>query len=224
MILAAGLGTRMRPLTNHLPKPLLFVAGKPLIVWHVERLKQAGIVDIVINLAWKGEKIRQYLGNGKHWGVNIAYSDEQPYGALETAGGIRQALHLLGDKPFIVVNGDIWCDYDYSKLFLPTQSKGHIVLVANPPHNTSGDFALKGDWVKNKAEKKFTFSGIGYYCPSLFTTLSEGKRKLAPVIRQAIDRQQITGEYFQGTWHDIGTPERLYALSNRLFTNKTTKY
>ncbi|MEE9444377.1 MAG: nucleotidyltransferase family protein [Cocleimonas sp.] len=224
MILAAGHGTRMRPLTNHTPKPLLKVGGKPLIVWHIEKLKKAGFQDIVINIAWLGEKIPKALGDGTKLGVNIFYSDEQEDGALETAGGIIKALPLLStvlsttrDEPFLVTNGDVWCDYPYQPQNPLKEGKlAHLILVNNPPHHPQGDFALLQNQVENEGKTKFTFSGIGYYHPYLFNNLEPGKRPLAPLLREAMNKGQVTGELFSGDWRDIGTPERLAELDQDL--------
>ena len=224
MILAAGHGTRMRPLTNHTPRPLLKVGGKPLIVWHIEKLEQAGFEDIVINIAWLGDQIPKALGDGEKYGVNLHYSDEQKDGALETAGGIVKALPLLlenSDEPFLVTNGDVWCDYQYSNQNPLTDNKlAHLILVNNPAHNPEGDFFLSptdsGRLVKNEGSPKFTFSGIGYYHPDLFKNLDHGKRPLAPLLREAMKTDLITGELFSGDWRDIGTPERLAELDTDL--------
>ncbi len=218
MILAAGHGTRMRPLTDHTPKPLLKLGGKPLIVWHIEKLKQAGFQDIVINIAWLGEQIPKALGNGSEFGVNLYYSDEQKDGALETAGGIIKALPLLGGEPFLVVNGDVWCDYNYrNQSPLKEDNLAHLILVNNPPHNPKGDFALMPNkQVEVNGNIMFTYSGIGYYHPELFNTLPKGKLALAPILRKAMHKQQISGELFTGDWQDIGTPERLRSLDKKL--------
>jgi MurNAc alpha-1-phosphate uridylyltransferase len=224
MILAAGHGTRMRPLTDHTPKPLLKVGGKPLIVWHIEKLAQAGFEDIIINIAWLGDQIPKALGDGDKYGVNLHYSDEQKDGALETAGGIIKALPLLsetGSEPFLVTNGDVWCDYQYTNNSPLNDSKlAHLILVNNPAHNPEGDFSLspigKAQLVKNEGNPKFTFSGIGYYHPDLFKNLTQGKRPLAPLLREAMQGDDITGEQFNGDWRDIGTPERLAELDTYL--------
>jgi MurNAc alpha-1-phosphate uridylyltransferase len=225
MILAAGHGTRMRPLTDHTPKPLLKVGGKPLIVWHIEKLAKAGFEDIIINIAWLGDQIPKALGNGDKYGVNLHYSDEQKDGALETAGGIIKALALLSgteNEPFLVTNGDIWCDYQYSNHKpLINGQLAHLVLVNNPPHNPEGDFSLsppsnKVQLVKNEGKPTFTFSGIGYYHPDLFKGLAQGKRPLAPLLREAMLKDHISGELFNGDWRDIGTPERLAELDKQL--------
>jgi MurNAc alpha-1-phosphate uridylyltransferase len=213
MILAAGLGTRMRPLTNHTPKPLLEVGVKPLIVWHIEQLKEAGFTEIVINVSYLGQQIIDYLGDGSMFGVSLHFSDEQEEGALETAGGIVKALPLLSET-FLVVNGDVWTDYSYNKKFkLSSDILAHLVLVDNPPHNSEGDFYLTG------TEKKYTFSGIGYYSKKLFEDLDYGKQPLAPLLFEAIKTKQLTTEHFSGQWHDIGTPERLDELNEYLVKN-----
>lgn len=210
MILAAGLGSRMRPLTNNTPKPLLEVGGKPLIVWHIEQLKNAGFENIVINVAYLGEQIIDYLGDGSKFGVNIVFSDEQNEGALETAGGIVKALDKLTDT-FLVVNGDVWTDYTYVKNFkLEENILAHLLLVENPEHNPLGDFFLTG------TEEKYTFSGIGYYSKNLFVGLKYAKAPLAPLLFKAIKNNQVTTEYYSGHWHDIGTPERLKLLDKVL--------
>jgi len=213
MILAAGLGSRMRPLTDHTPKPLLEVGGKPLIVWHIERLKEAGFRDIVINVAYLGQQIIDYLGDGSQYGLNIVFSDEQSEGALETAGGIVKALPLLSET-FLVVNGDVWTDYNYVNDFeLTGKSLAHLVLVENPEHNLKGDFLLTG------TDEKYTFSGIAYYSKRLFENLSYGKAALAPLLFEAIENEKITTEYYTGKWHDIGTPQRLKMLDMLLKRN-----
>lgn len=207
MILAAGRGERMRPLTDTLPKPLLEVRGKPLILWHIEHLADNGFQDIIINIAHLGGKIVEYLGDGSKWGVQIHYSDEQASGALESAGGIKKALPLLGDKPFLVVNGDIFCDYTFDANFDLKGKLAHLILVPNPPHNPKGDFSLLYNLVSNT--KEYTFSGIGYYDPKLFQNVELQKSSLAPLLRENIDKNLISGEVFKNMWHDIGTPQRL---------------
>ena len=215
MILAAGHGTRMRPLTDKSPKPLLEVGGKPLIVWHIENLHRAGFKDIVINIAWLGDQIPAALGDGSQFGVNLYYSDEQQEGALETAGGILKALPLLGDEPFLVVNGDVWCDFPYSTINPLTNDKlAHLILVNNPSQHPEGDFSLKDNNVSNGGENALTFSGIGYYHPALFKGLDFGKHPLAPLLREKMSSRRISGEHFTGDWRDIGTPERLAELNN----------
>ncbi len=216
MILAAGLGNRMRPLTLTTPKPLLAVGDKPLIVWHIEALKQAGITDIVINTAWLGHKLHAYLGDGSQLGVTISWSDEDE--PLETAGGIQKALPLLGDEPFLLVNGDIWLRYDFQSLVDKSlgDNLAHLVLVANPPQHPNGDFAFARashqPQIFSDGEEKYTFAGVSLLSPRLFAHLPTGKAPLAPLLRQAIANGQVTGEYFAGTWVDVGTPERLADL------------
>ena len=215
MILAAGLGTRMRPLTDKTPKPLLQVGGIPLIVWHIERLAHDGFTDIIINIAHLGYQIPEALGDGSQWGVNITYSDEQEEGALESAGGIVKALPILGDDPFVVVNGDVWTDYDcQDHRKLADGILAHLVLVPNPEHNPEGDFALEDNKVVDA--KQYTFSGIGYYSPKLFEGVPYGKSALAPLLRAAMKEGKVTGELYEGEWLDIGTPERLELLNAQL--------
>lgn len=220
MILAAGRGERMRPLTDHTPKPLLQAGGKPLIVWHIERLVRAGITDLVINHAHLGAQIEQALGDGKQFGATIQYSPEGT--ALETAGGIAFALPLLGNKPFAVVNGDIFCDYDISQLpvlseqMQHNQDIVHLVMVDNPPQHPNGDFGLH-DFRMTDTEPKLTFSGIGLYQPSLFTHIQRGtKAPLAPLLREQIALGKVSGEHHRGVWMDIGTPQRLHELDVQL--------
>lgn len=211
MILAAGRGERMRPLTDTLPKPLLKVGGKMLIEYHLEKLKQANFTEVIINHAWLGESIEQALGNGSSYGLNILYSAEKE--ALETAGGIVNALPLLGDEPFMVINGDVFCDYDFSMLPRSLSSLAYLILVNNPEHHLEGDFCLKSSGlIKQNGEDKNTFSGIGVYHPDLFKAYSKGTLALAPVLRKAMDENQVKGELYQGVWHDIGTAERLAEL------------
>ena len=215
MILCAGRGERMRPLTDTLPKPLLEVRGKPLIVWHIEKLVKAGFKEIIINIAHLGYKIPQALGDGSRWGVNIIYSDEQESGALESAGGIVKALPLLGDEPFLVVNGDVFCDYAFDVNFNLENNLAHLILVPNPEHNKNGDFGLKNASVLNQDDIQYTFSGIGYYNPKLFENLEVTKSALAPLLRAEIENKNISGELFSGTWHDIGTPQRLKEINKQ---------
>ncbi|WP_242689804.1 N-acetylmuramate alpha-1-phosphate uridylyltransferase MurU [Sulfurimonas aquatica] len=214
MILAAGRGERMRPLTDSLPKPLLEVRGKPLIVWHLENLKRNGFKDIVINIAHLGFKIPQALGDGSRWGVNITYSDEQESGALESGGGIKNALHLLANEPFLVVNGDVFCEYEFDASFDLKDKLAHLILVSNPEHNKKGDFGLKDALVINKSKKMYTFSGIAYYSPLFFKDVKIEKSPLAPLLRDSIDKEQISGEVFEKMWHDIGTPKRLKDIND----------
>lgn len=211
MILAAGRGERMRPLTDHLPKPLLSVAGKPLIVHHLQHLAAAGITEIVINHAWLGHLIEQQLADGRDYGVNIRYSPEGAVG-IETAGGIKQALPLLGDAPFVVVNGDVLTDFPFGQLpKLAPDKLAHLILVPNPVQHPNGDFGLQDGIALANADQQFTFSGIGIYQPAFFATVAAGPQKLAPYLRAAMARQQVSASLYQGFWADIGTPERLNA-------------
>ena len=214
MILAAGLGKRMRPLTNVLPKPLLEVRGKALIVWHLEKLARNGFKEVVINIAHLGYKIPEYLGDGSKYGLKIHYSDEQEIGALESAGGIKKALPLLGDEPFLVVNGDVYCEYEFDASFELGDKKAHLILVKNPEHNPKGDFGLSNNLVINSSEEMFTFSGIGYYHPSFFDEVALQKSPLAPLLRNAITKNDISGELFKKMWHDVGTPQRLKEIND----------
>jgi len=211
MILAAGRGERMRPLTDHTPKPLLTVHDKPLIVWHIERLKKAGISQLVINHAHLGEQIEHALGDGSSFGVSIAYSPEDT--ALETGGGIARALPLLGEQPFLVVNGDVWTDIDYAALALDEDDLAHLVMVSNPSHNPKGDFALNNGHVAAEGADKLTFSGIGLYQPRLFAGQSEERFPLAPLLRNAMSQNKVSGHHHQGIWIDVGTPERLAEIN-----------
>lgn len=215
MLLAAGLGLRLRPLTNHKPKPLLNVGGKPLIEHHLEKLYAAGYRDIVINISHLGEMIKEHLGNGKNYGVSITYSEEGD-SPLETGGGIVQALPLLGSDPFLVINSDIWCDHPLSFANLSSEKQAHIVLTSNPPHNPKGDFVYEFGKVYNNGKNFLTFSGIGVYRPSLFRKLPNIKCALAPILRNAIENRLVGGEYFTGNWFDIGTPERLKQVNEFL--------
>ncbi len=215
MILAAGRGERMRPLTDRTPKPLLQVGGKPLILYHVEALARAGIVDLVVNHAHLGEQIEAFLGDGGDWGVSISYSPEPP-GALETGGGIFNALPLLGDAPFLVVNGDIWCDCDFSRLSCPPGRLAHLVLVENPEHNPAGDFQLQDGKIVNEGDSRLTFSGIGLYRRGLFAGCEPGAFPLAPLLRKAADDGLVSGEWYRGDWRDVGTPGRLEELDQYL--------
>jgi N-acetyl-alpha-D-muramate 1-phosphate uridylyltransferase len=228
MILAAGRGERMRPLTDHTPKPLLEVAGKPLIVWHIENLVRAGICELVINHAHLGAQIEQALGDGSRFGARIQYSSEGK--ALETAGGIAYALHLLGDEPFAVVNGDIFCDYDFAKLRTRADAlkangdTTHLVLVNNPPQHPNGDFGLADSRVSDPRSSvlspqssTLTFSGIGIYQPSLFADIPRGSiAPLAPLLRAQIALGKVCGEHHQGLWVDVGTPQRLAELDRQV--------
>ena len=217
MILAAGHGERMRPLSDITPKPLLQAGGKPLIVWTLERLRDGGIREIVINHAHLGAQIESALGDGDRYGVRIRYSPERE--ALETAGGIANALDLLGDAPFIAVAGDIYCDWDFAKICSRdlAGNLAHLVLVPNPPHHLEGDFALDQSALRNDGLPRHTFSGIALYHPRLFAGLAPGSRhKLAPLLREAADAGKASGELHTGHWFDIGTPQRLAELDHKL--------
>lgn len=209
MILAAGKGERLRPLTLHTPKPLVRAGGVPLIEFHVRALAAAGFRELVINHAWLGQQIEDYLGDGARFGLRIVYSAEgEP---LETGGGIFRALPLLGDEPFVVVNGDIWTDYDFAALRRPLAGLGHLVLVDNPGHHQAGDFLLQAGQVSDAVadQPSLTYSGIAVLHPRLFDGCAPGAFKLAPLLRAAMAAQQVSGEHFTGRWIDVGTHERL---------------
>jgi len=214
MILAAGRGERMRPLTDHTPKPLLPADGKPLIVHHIERLVTAGLRKIVINHAYLGHRIEAALGDGSRWGAEIRYSPESE--TLETGGGIFKALPLLDHRPFLVVNGDIWTDLEFACLRLLDGLLAHLVLVNNPPHNSEGDFAFGNGRLSAHGMPRYTYSGIGVYHPDLFHGCSGGAFPLAPLLRTAMERGLVSGEHYGGRWLDIGTPERLEVLDRML--------
>jgi N-acetyl-alpha-D-muramate 1-phosphate uridylyltransferase len=215
MILAAGRGERMRPLTDHTPKPLLRAGGRALIEYPIEALRDAGFTELVINHAHLGEQLAAFLGDGSRWGVHIRYSPEPP-GALETGGGIRHALPLLGEQPFLVINGDVWSDYPYSQKPLANGRLAHLVLVDNPPHNPEGDFCLQAGEVSECCERRLTYSGLGWYSPALFAEATEGRFPLAPLLRAAMRAGRVSGEHYTGEWMDIGTPQRLAELDRRL--------
>jgi len=223
MILAAGRGERMRPLTDSTPKPLLEAGGKPLIVWHLERLAAAGLTDVVINHAWLGQQIEQRLGDGSEWGVRIRYSPEAQ--ALETAGGIVQALPLLGDAPFLVINGDVWCDWDPAAAHAAAGAlrergdQAWLLLVDNPVQHPKGDFGLSEGRVADVPAEapRLTYAGIGIYDPAMFAGLARGAAApLAPLMRAAMGRGQVAGTHHGGRWTDVGTPERLARLDAEL--------
>lgn len=220
MILAAGRGERMRPLTDHTPKPLLPVAGKSIIEYTINQLISEGFNDIIINHAHLGQQIESHLGNGQRFGANIQYSPEGEH-ALETAGGIINALPLLGNEVFLVVNGDIATDFPFAELKNLTVDLAHLVLVDNPEHHPQGDFGLDDmGMVTENCTEKLTYSGIGLYRPDLFSHTPAGSSKLGPLLRQAIPNQRVSGQKFAGFWMDIGTPERLQEL-NLLHTTRT---
>ncbi len=211
MILAAGRGERLRPLTDTCPKPLIEIGGRALIDWTIERLAAAGFRDLVVNLSWLGEQLRAALGDGRRWGVRLRYSPE-PDVALETGGGIHAALPLLGDGPFAVVNGDLWTDFDFARLRQPLDSQlAHLVLVDNPAHHPRGDFTLDHGRVSTGSARRLTFSGIGVYRAQLFAGCSAGRFALAPLLVRAMHHAQVSGEHFRGRWFDTGSPRRLAA-------------
>lgn len=219
MILAAGRGERLRPLTDTIPKPLLDAGGKSLIEYHLERLALAGFREVVINLAHLGDMIRDTLGNGSTWGMNIHYSQEPP-GALDTGGGIEQALPLLGESPFAIINGDVFSQYPLARLRAIKCSHAHLVLVPNPVHNPGGDFILLGGHINadtgSDQQARYTFSGISVYHPRFFASATGGKYSVVPMLRAAAALQHVTGEVYKGGWHDIGTLERLEHLRTHL--------
>jgi MurNAc alpha-1-phosphate uridylyltransferase len=214
MILAAGRGERMRPLTDTVPKPLLTVRGKPLIAYHLEALARAGVREVVVNLAWRGGQIRAVLGDGREFGLHIVYSDEGEV-AYETGGGIFNALPLLGADPFLVVNGDVWTRFDFAGLRIGAGADAHLVLVPNPPQHPRGDFTLQDGVVGEDASpdaRRYTYSGIGIYRPEFFAGCTPGRFPLLPLLRRSIAAGRLHGELFEGEWQDIGTPARLAAL------------
>lgn len=215
MLLAAGRGERMRPLTDHTPKPLLEVAGKPLIAWHLQRLAQAGIRDVVINLSWLGEAIASALGDGSRHGVRIEYSRE-PWPALETGGGIRQALPLLGSEPFLLVNGDVYTDVDFASLTLSPNDLAQLVLVPNPGHHPRGDFWLQHGRIAATGEQRLTYSGVALLRPELLAAADPGRFPLLPWLLKALEAGKLGGQRHDGLWIDVGTPERLAELDARL--------
>ena len=231
LIFAAGLGERMRPLTDATPKPLLAVGGKPLIAWHLERLAAIGVREVVVNISWLAEQFPQTLGDGGRWGLRIRYSHEGPE-PLETGGGMHHALPLLcddADAPFIAVNGDIWSDYDFARLPREPAGDVHLVLVDNPAHHPGGDFALGSEGhVARDGDSRLTFAGIGVYRPRLFdqwqSTIGNApgadatppRFKIVPLLRLAMDRGRATGEHHRGRWTDVGTPQRLAELDASL--------
>lgn len=216
MILAAGLGNRMRPLTLYTPKPLLVVGGKPLIVWHIEKLRDIGITEIVINAAWLADKLIGTLGDGSKYGVSIRWTREED--GLETAGGIINALPLLGDAPFILVNGDVWTTMDFAPLLNVQlgEDLAHLVMVDNPPQHLEGDFTLNDHraytFDQQMSGENLTFSGISVIDPKIFDGLTAGKRPLAPLLKQAMLDAKVAASKLQGHWVDVGTPERLMSL------------
>ena len=224
LIFAAGKGERMRPLTEHTPKPLLAAAGKPLVAWHLEKLAALGVSDVVLNISWLADRFEPALGDGAAWGLRLHYSHEGPE-PLETGGGMLRALPLLGDAPFLAVNGDIWTDYDFARLPAAPPGLAHLVMVDNPPQHPRGDFHLRADGVLEASRTPtLTFSGIGLYRPDILRDWraqpgadSQPPRfKLAPLLIAAMARGEVSGEHHAGRWTDVGTPERLAALDAQL--------
>lgn len=227
LIFAAGLGERMRPLTDHTPKPLLHVGGKPLIVWHLEKLAACGIADVVVNTSWLADQFPQALGDGSAWGLRIRYSYEGPT-PLETGGGMLHALPLLGDAPFVLVNGDVWTDYDFARLPRKPASDAHLVMVDRPRQATHGDFALdENGHVRSEGANPLTYAGIGVFRACLFdgwraqvndagADETPPRFRLAPLLRKAMARDAVTGEHHRGRWTDVGTPQRLAELEASL--------
>jgi MurNAc alpha-1-phosphate uridylyltransferase len=236
LIFAAGLGERMRPLTEHTPKPLLEAGGKPLIVWHLEKLAACGVRDVVINTSWLADRFEPALGDGERWGLRLHYSHEGPT-PLETGGGMWHALPLLGedDAPFLAVNGDIWTDYDFARLPAHIDGLAHLVLVDNPPQHPGGDFVLTAQGLASDGDSpRLTFAGLGVYRPSLLRSWREvigaapgadaqpPRFKLPPLLRAAMAEKRVSAEHFRGTWTDVGTPQRLAALDAALRANQRT--
>lgn len=230
LIFAAGLGARMRPLTERTPKPLLVAGGEPLIVWHLRRLAALGVTDVVINTSWLAEQFPQVLGDGSRYGTQLHYAYEGPQ-PLETGGGMLHALPLLGEAPFIAINGDIWSDFALMRLPSEPRGDAHLVLIDNPAHHPAGDFRLCADYcVRDRQgdQPSLTFAGIGVYRPALLdhwdieigidasTEMSPPRFKLAPLLRAAMRRERITGEHHRGLWTDVGTPARLAQLDAQL--------
>lgn len=222
MILAAGRGERMRPLTDHCPKPLLRANEKPLIEYHLEQLAALGVTDVVINIAWLADEFPRQLGDGDRWGLSIHYSPEQE--ALETAGGIAKALPLLGDEPFLLVNGDVYCEQEFASLQLRDDELACLLLTANPEHHPEGDFAIDADQklsMKQPGEQSFTFAGISLMHPALFDGVPVAKQRLLPVLQAAMAKQQVAGLVTDGYWCDVGTPQRLASLEAHLAESRS---
>jgi N-acetyl-alpha-D-muramate 1-phosphate uridylyltransferase len=215
MLLAAGRGERMRPLTDTLPKPLVRIGGRPLIGWHLTRLARAGVREVVINVSWLGEQLHAALGDGSDFGVRITWSEEGPV-PLETGGGIFHALPQLGPGAFLVVNADIWTDIDFGRLAIAPEAHAHLVLIPNPPHHPRGDFGLEGERVVQRESDRFTYSGVGLYRAEFFHDCRSGRFPLLPLLDRAIAAQRLTGELYRGEWCDVGTAERLSALTARV--------
>jgi len=217
MLLAAGRGERMRPLTDHTPKPLLRVGDRTLIDWHLRKLARAGFREVVINLSWLGDRIRAELGRGEDYGLDIVYSQE-PSPPLETGGGLFHALPLLGTDPFLLVNGDVFTDIDFTALAIEPELLAQLVLVPNPPHHTAGDFLLHAGQINEQAGESLTYSGIGVLRPELFAGCNPGRFPLLPLLQRARAAGRLGGQKHAGTWLDVGTPERLAELNATLAT------
>jgi N-acetyl-alpha-D-muramate 1-phosphate uridylyltransferase len=215
MLLAAGRGERLRPITDSLPKPLVRVGGRPLIAWHLTALARAGMREVVINVSWLGEQLRAALGDGRELGVHIHWSEEGPV-PLETGGGILRALPLLAPGPFLVVSADIWTDIDFGRIRIADGAQAHLVLIPNPPHHPRGDFGLEGDRVVERDTDRFTYANVGLYRPELFEGFGPGRFPLLAALKRGIAARGITGELHRGEWCDVGTPERLAGLDKRL--------
>lgn len=219
MLLAAGRGERMRPLTDGTPKPLLEAGGHALVEYHLHALAAAGVRELVVNLSWQGERIRRFLGDGARYGLAIRYSEEGPV-PLETGGGIHHALQLLGDEPFLVVNGDVWTDHPLGELRMPTAALAHLLLVPNPAHHPEGDYALGPDGRLVDTGSRLTYAGVGVLAPELFTGCLAGRFPLKPLLDRAMNDGRLTGERLAGAWVDVGTPQRLADLNERLCTGR----
>jgi len=215
MVLAAGRGERMRPLTDEMPKPLLQVGGRPLIDYHLMALAQAGVREVVVNLSWHGDRLRTHLADGSRYGLSIRFSEEGPV-PLETGGGLHRALQWLGPGPFLVVNGDVWTDLSLASLALPPGSFAHLVLVPNPPQHPAGDFWLQPGGRVGAAGERGTYSGIGGFDPALFAGCAPGRFPLKPLLDRAQAQGRLSGEFWRGRWFDVGTPARLEALDEAL--------
>jgi MurNAc alpha-1-phosphate uridylyltransferase len=215
MVLAAGRGERLRPLTDSTPKPLVLAGGKPLIAWHLAALARAGVCEVVVNLSWLGEQLRAALGDGSSFGVRIHYSEEGPV-PLETGGGIFQALPLLGPEAFLVVNGDIWTDLRFETLALGADALAQLVLVPNPPQHPRGDFGLAAGRLVEQDDDRFTYSGVGLYRPEFFAGCQSGRFPLLPLLKRAIAARRLYGEVYRGRWNDVGTAARLAQLNAEL--------
>jgi N-acetyl-alpha-D-muramate 1-phosphate uridylyltransferase len=215
MLLAAGRGERLRPITDSLPKPLVRVGGRPLIAWHLAALARAGVREVVINVSWLGEQLRAALGDGRELGVRIHWSEEGPV-PLETGGGILKALPLLAPGPFLLVSSDIWTDIDFARIRITEDALAHLVLIPNPPHHPRGDFGLDGERVVDRETDRFTYANVGLYRPELFDGFEPGRFPLLAVLNRGIAARRVSGEIHRGEWCDVGTPERLAGLEKRL--------